>query len=76
MSLVKLKKDELQALFTANDLQFDPAWTKADLIEELEAADVTVDSEGSNDADAETSNSGVTRETKVERQKRLKDRFK
>lgn len=64
MSLTKLKKAELQALAEANDLGFDPDWNKAELIEELEAAGVTGENDGA---------SG-TRESKKERQARLRAR--
>lgn len=64
MSLTKLKKAELQALAEANDLGFDPDWNKAELIEELEAAGITT----------EADDSSATRESKKERQARLRAR--
>ena len=64
MSLTKLKKVELQALAEANDLGFDPDWNKAELIDELEAAGITT----------ENDDSSATRESKKERQARLRAR--
>lgn len=63
VSLAKLKKVELQALAEANDLGFDPDWTKAELVDELEAAGITVESDEPG-----------RRESKKERQARLKAR--
>ncbi len=62
MSLRQLKKAELIALADANDLDFDPDWNKTELADELEAAGITADSPG------------ATRESKKERQARLKAR--
>ena len=62
MSLKKLKKAELQALFDANDLGYDPDWNKDELIDELEDAGITAEQDSS------------TRESKKERQARLRAR--
>ncbi len=65
MSLKQLKKAELQALAEANDVLFDPDWTKAELAEELDSAGITADD-----------NSDVKEkgESKIARQARLQAR--
>ncbi len=64
MSLAKLKKDELNALAESHNLSLDPDWTKAEMIEALEA-------EGVEANDAEYSHADGKHLTKADRQKRL-----
>ena len=65
MSLAKLKKAELQELFTANNLSFDPDWNKDELVGELEEAGIFETEK------TDAKHSDGKHLTKADRQKRL-----
>lgn len=75
MSLSKLKKDELVALAISHSLTFDADWTKAEIIEELEAAGIEAPNDGGGDAgEAVEAVEGRAHLSKAERTAQLNSR--
>ena len=72
MSLAKLKKAELQALFEKHGYSYDPDWNKEELITELNDAGITAESVD-NEVSTDTKHSHADGKylTKANRQKRL-----